>query len=70
VNRSHDAPYRNTNLGGQATIYKLTVSESWGPGAYFYAGGGWSRSNRYGLFGRGGDWGITKFQNLMSVEVR
>ena len=34
-------------------------------GVYFYAGGRWSRSNRYELIERDGYWGITKFQNLM-----
>jgi hypothetical protein len=34
-------------------------------GTYFYAGGRWSRSNRYELLERDGSWAITKFQNLM-----
>jgi hypothetical protein len=36
-------------------------------GAFFYAGGRWSRSNRYELTQRNGTWGITKFENLMGV---
>jgi hypothetical protein len=34
-------------------------------GELFYAGGRWSRSNRYEIAQRDGTWGITKFETLM-----